>query len=525
MYPDLKNTDISGVLAQKWHNASEEEKRPHLERELREREKYHEDMAQWKEEEQKRQLDAAEERKKNNAFVKNTVDFLDLPSSTSLWETLDSDGLSENVSEQNDGPEHSMPQSMASSSSASNHRMSSHSMIPGKDGGNMYEHPFHSLASFHSGSALTNKLMGGLHKNYSGLQPKGSLKMNQQDNEQQSSRSKSNQNNNNNNNSNNNMAAIPPSIAIPMNSSNSTTPTNNSSSALPTPMTIYPTSTHPAAMTAAALPDNRYYAMQYPMVAHPEGQVPYASFSMYPQEYAPYMTYYVPSEKGASPYVRYPYMGPLYARQFATAANQSQGEMKDNEEHPAVYPGSYGFPGHPLYPPEYMAGAQEGYWQYVRKMPTPTSAGNNNHNNNNNNNNGASKESASRAAGNAAAVPHYLYELPPEYLTVPPAARMSAAAVGGEKGMEFLPYPYAYAAPLAASYPLPQASGKSSKKGQSHSAPSLKASSHSVGMMMGGLHPAPAPSNGRHESFPHHSHSNVAETLRAIHRSGLSGQD
>ena len=48
MYPDLKNTDISGVLAQKWHNASEEEKRPHLERELREREKYHEDMAQWK---------------------------------------------------------------------------------------------------------------------------------------------------------------------------------------------------------------------------------------------------------------------------------------------------------------------------------------------------------------------------------------------------------------------------------------------------------------------------------------------
>lgn len=48
-YPNLKNTDVSSVLAQKWHEASEEEKRPHIERELRDREKYHEDMAAWKE--------------------------------------------------------------------------------------------------------------------------------------------------------------------------------------------------------------------------------------------------------------------------------------------------------------------------------------------------------------------------------------------------------------------------------------------------------------------------------------------
>ena len=48
-YPNLKNTDVSSVLAQKWHETSEEEKRPHIERELRDREKYHEDMAAWKE--------------------------------------------------------------------------------------------------------------------------------------------------------------------------------------------------------------------------------------------------------------------------------------------------------------------------------------------------------------------------------------------------------------------------------------------------------------------------------------------
>ena len=48
-YPNLKNTDVSSVLAQRWHEASEEEKRPHIERELRDREKYHEDMAAWKE--------------------------------------------------------------------------------------------------------------------------------------------------------------------------------------------------------------------------------------------------------------------------------------------------------------------------------------------------------------------------------------------------------------------------------------------------------------------------------------------
>ena len=53
-YPNLKNTDVSSVLAQKWHEASDEAKRPHIERELKDREKYHKDMARWKAEESDR---------------------------------------------------------------------------------------------------------------------------------------------------------------------------------------------------------------------------------------------------------------------------------------------------------------------------------------------------------------------------------------------------------------------------------------------------------------------------------------
>ena len=50
-YPDLKNMELSSLLAQMWKDASEEVKRPHTERESKEREKYHEEMAKWKEDE------------------------------------------------------------------------------------------------------------------------------------------------------------------------------------------------------------------------------------------------------------------------------------------------------------------------------------------------------------------------------------------------------------------------------------------------------------------------------------------
>ena len=50
-YPHLKNMELSSLLAQMWREASEEVKRPHAERESKEREKYHEEMAKWKEDE------------------------------------------------------------------------------------------------------------------------------------------------------------------------------------------------------------------------------------------------------------------------------------------------------------------------------------------------------------------------------------------------------------------------------------------------------------------------------------------
>mmetsp|Transcript_9801 Transcript_9801/g.14621 ORF Transcript_9801/g.14621 Transcript_9801/m.14621 type:complete len:1038 (-) Transcript_9801:1840-4953(-) len=54
-HPGLKNTDLSVVLAQKWRIATEEEKRPHIERELREREMYHNQMSRWKDEEKEKE--------------------------------------------------------------------------------------------------------------------------------------------------------------------------------------------------------------------------------------------------------------------------------------------------------------------------------------------------------------------------------------------------------------------------------------------------------------------------------------
>lgn len=49
-HPELKNADVLGVIAQLWKQGTEKEKAPHIERERREREKYHEDTTRWKEE-------------------------------------------------------------------------------------------------------------------------------------------------------------------------------------------------------------------------------------------------------------------------------------------------------------------------------------------------------------------------------------------------------------------------------------------------------------------------------------------
>ena len=86
-YPNLKNTDVSSVLAQRWHEASEEEKRPHIERELRDREKYHEDMAAWKEGETVRM---AEEESSVSEGPRGPISlaYLNQHPSSSLWAAM-----------------------------------------------------------------------------------------------------------------------------------------------------------------------------------------------------------------------------------------------------------------------------------------------------------------------------------------------------------------------------------------------------------------------------------------------------
>jgi HMG (high mobility group) box len=46
--PTLKNTEISRLLGEMWRNASEEEKRPHVDRELAERKVYKVNIAEWR---------------------------------------------------------------------------------------------------------------------------------------------------------------------------------------------------------------------------------------------------------------------------------------------------------------------------------------------------------------------------------------------------------------------------------------------------------------------------------------------
>ena len=61
--PNMKNTEVSRLLGEMWRNASEEEKRPHVEKEKAEREKYKVAIAEWRKDfeakqEKKRQLEA-----------------------------------------------------------------------------------------------------------------------------------------------------------------------------------------------------------------------------------------------------------------------------------------------------------------------------------------------------------------------------------------------------------------------------------------------------------------------------------
>jgi hypothetical protein len=49
-FPDMKNTEVSRMLGEMWRNAPEEERKPHIDREKVEREKYKVEIASWRKE-------------------------------------------------------------------------------------------------------------------------------------------------------------------------------------------------------------------------------------------------------------------------------------------------------------------------------------------------------------------------------------------------------------------------------------------------------------------------------------------
>lgn len=53
--PDLRNTQVSRILGEMWRNLSDDERRPHLEKEKEEREKYKVAMSEWKQENEAKQ--------------------------------------------------------------------------------------------------------------------------------------------------------------------------------------------------------------------------------------------------------------------------------------------------------------------------------------------------------------------------------------------------------------------------------------------------------------------------------------
>ena len=62
-HPEMKNTEVSRHLGEMWRNASDEEKKPYIEKEIEEREKYKVATAKWKKENEAQM----EERRKQEA--------------------------------------------------------------------------------------------------------------------------------------------------------------------------------------------------------------------------------------------------------------------------------------------------------------------------------------------------------------------------------------------------------------------------------------------------------------------------
>jgi high mobility group protein B3 len=66
--PSLKNTEVSRILGDLWRNATDEDKKPHVDRELLEREKYKVSIADWREEYEKKVEDQKKQQAEQAAY-------------------------------------------------------------------------------------------------------------------------------------------------------------------------------------------------------------------------------------------------------------------------------------------------------------------------------------------------------------------------------------------------------------------------------------------------------------------------
>jgi hypothetical protein len=76
-FPGMKNADVSVVLAQRWRAAPEVEKKPHLDQEKQDRQKYYRDLAVFKAAEEERLREEEADRRRQS--TRETIDFLNLP--------------------------------------------------------------------------------------------------------------------------------------------------------------------------------------------------------------------------------------------------------------------------------------------------------------------------------------------------------------------------------------------------------------------------------------------------------------
>lgn len=94
IHPELKNTEISSILAHQWRAASDEDKRPHIEKELQQREKYYENMAKWKADEEVRKKSSSDSSLPSGPGCKTQLDFLDIgtasrENSEEFWSSIE----------------------------------------------------------------------------------------------------------------------------------------------------------------------------------------------------------------------------------------------------------------------------------------------------------------------------------------------------------------------------------------------------------------------------------------------------